>query len=111
MTEDSAGDEDGPARQREGVDRRVLDDHVRERQVGTAAVGGERLAQIGDVLLQLRVAIDAHRLDHFLLRLLAHLDLLGLGDEIELQLSGGWVAHAGAEQEEKPGEIAHGPAR
>src|SRR5204862_4488767 len=66
--------------------------------------------QLGDVRLQLGVLVDPHRLDDFLLGLLAHLDLLGLGDEIELQLSSSGIADAGAEGKTEE-QFSHGPRK
>ena len=43
--------------------------------------------------------VDAHLLLDLLLRILAHLDLLGPGHEIELELAGVGIADAGAEQD------------
>ena len=98
VREQPAVDEDRPAREREGVDARVVDDLVRERKVG-AGRNGHLLAEIGHVRLELRIVVDAHLLLDLFLRVLAHLDLLGAGHEIELELTGVGIADAGAEQD------------
>ena len=102
--QDSAGDEDRTTGQRERVHRRVLH-HV--ELPGKALAGGllrERLPQPADIGLELVVLVETDRLLHLLRGLLAHVDLLRLGDQVELQLAGRGVPDAGRQQGAGRGE-------
>jgi hypothetical protein len=110
VREDPSRDEHRPARQREGVHRRIVDDVELPRQVLALRGLREPLPQVAHEGFQLVVAIEADRLLRLQGSLLADLHLLALGEQIELQLAGGGVAEAGCGQTEQgERQSAHGP--
>jgi len=88
---DAARQIDVAAGQRERVDRRLVDDRERPRQVGPFRGLRELTPDAFDVALQRRVLIDAHRLADFGVVLSAELDLLGFRHENELASPGGRI--------------------
>ena len=96
--EDASRDVDRTAGQRERVHRRVLDHVELPGQVLAVRVLRERLPHLADVRRELRVLVQAYALLDVLRGLLAHVDLLRFGDEVQLQVAGRGVAHAGGER-------------
>ena len=88
------GHVDEATRNRERVDRGVVHHMELPGQVGPLGLCRHPLADVGNVGLDLRVIVEADRLGHFLGPLLAHLDLLRLGDQRQLALAGDRVAGA-----------------
>ena len=92
--EEAAGHVDESAGQREGVDRGVVHHVEFPGEIGPLRLRGHALADAGDVGLELGIVHEADALPHFLGRLLAHLNLLALGDQGDLVLPGDRVAGA-----------------
>ncbi len=96
------GHVDEATRQREGVDRGVIHHVELPGQVRTLRGLGHLHPDLGHVRLHRRILVEADGLGHLLRGLLAHLDLLGLGDEGQLVLAGHRIAGAAAGHQRQP---------
>ena len=110
--EHSARDVNVATRQRHGVDHRRINDCEMPRQI--RAIGSRRDAVTDGVnkTIELRLLIvDAELPDHLLVRLLPDLDLLTLGDDVELALVRDRIGGASGQEQGRYAEASHASAR
>ncbi len=92
--QDPARDVDETARQREGIDRRLVDDREGPGQVRPVGGPNELTPDSGHVALEGRVVVDAHLLPHLGVVLPPHLNLFLFGHENQLAAPGGRIGRA-----------------
>ncbi len=110
IREDAARDVDEPARQREGVDRRRIDNREAPRKIRPLGALREPHPELLHVSLQLVVLVQAHLLAHLRIELAAEADLLLLAHEGDLALAGHRIGGARRQQNrgDKGEEESHG---
>ena len=91
---DAAREVDVPARQRERVHGRLVDDGERPWKIRTVRRAHQTIADVAHVPLQLGVLVETHLLPDFGIRLLAELDLFGLGHQDDLPAPGRRIGRA-----------------
>ena len=103
MGQDAARHVDEAAGQGERVHRRVVDHAEGPGEARPLAFRGQALPEARHVRLQSVVGVEAERRGDFLVRLLAHRDLLRLAHQHDLLLPGGGIGGAGGDQRERDG--------